>query len=46
MNTLMVKFGKSESYIRSRMRLNALAEPFKELLLKDDISLSVALETL
>ena len=44
MNILMVKFGKSESYIRSRMRLNALAEPFTELLLKDDISLSVALE--
>lgn len=41
---LMQKFGKSESYIRSRMRLNALTEPFAELLLSEDISLSVALE--
>ena len=42
--TLMVKFGKSESYIRSRMRLNTLIQPFAELLLSDDINLSVALE--
>lgn len=42
--TLIVKFGKSESYIRSRMRLNSLIQPFAELLLNDDINLSVALE--
>lgn len=42
--TLMNKFGKSESYIRSRMRLNSLIQPFADLLLTDDISLSVALE--
>lgn len=41
---LMHKFGKSESYIRSRMRLNALAETFAELLLSEGISLSIALE--
>lgn len=42
--TLVVKFGKSESYIRSRMRLNSLIQPFAELLLSDNINLSVALE--
>lgn len=44
MVNLMNKFGKSESYIRSRMRLNSLIQPFAELLLTDDINLSVALE--
>lgn len=41
---LMQRFGKSEQYIRNRMRLNALLEPFAELLLSEEISLNVALE--
>lgn len=41
---LMARFGKSESYIRSRLRLNSLIGEFAELLLKEDINLNTALE--
>lgn len=42
--TLCEKFGKSESYIRSRMRLSNLIEEYHPLLQSEDITLSVALE--
>ena len=41
---LMARFSKSESYIRSRMRLNALIGEFGDLLLAEDINLLIALE--
>ncbi len=41
---LMARFSKSESYIRSRMRLSDLIEEFQEMLNQDDISLAIALE--
>ena len=41
---LMARFCKSESYIRSRMRLNALIGEFGDLLLAEDINLVIALE--
>ena len=41
---LMARFSKSESYIRSRMRLNALIGEFGNLLLSEDINLVIALE--
>ncbi len=41
---LMERFGKSESYIRNRMRLTDLIEEYHPLLQSEDITLSVALE--
>ncbi len=41
---LIERFGKSESYIRSRMRLENLIEEYHSLLNTDKISISVALE--
>ena len=41
---LCEKFGKSESYIRSRMRLSNLIEEYYPLLQSEDITLSIALE--
>ncbi len=41
---LCEKFGKSESYIRNRMRLADLIEEYHPLLQSEDISLNVALE--
>lgn len=41
---ITAKFGKSESYIRSRMKLNNLYQPFAELLSSEVITLAVALE--
>lgn len=43
-SSLMAKFAKSESYIRSRLRLCTLIAPFAELLIADDINLAIALE--
>ncbi len=41
---LAEKFGKNESYIRSRMRLSELIEEYYPILQSEDISLAVALE--
>ncbi|MFR9592774.1 MAG: ParB/RepB/Spo0J family partition protein, partial [Rikenellaceae bacterium] len=41
---LCEKFGKSESYIRNRMRLSNLIEEYHVLLYAEDISIGVALE--
>ena len=41
---LAVRYGKSEKYIRSRMRLSELIEEFHPLMQSEDISLVVALE--
>lgn len=43
-DTLMVKFGKSESYIRSRLVLNKLIEPMADLLKNEEINIGVAIE--
>lgn len=40
----MAKFAKSESYIRSRLRLCTLIVPFADLLISEEINLTVALE--
>jgi ParB family chromosome partitioning protein len=42
--SLAVRFGKSESYIRGRMRLNELTDEVLRLVDEDAISVSVALE--
>lgn len=42
--TLVDKFGKSESYIRSHLRLNELIEPLVELLDREEIIVSMAIE--
>jgi len=42
--SLMLKFGKSESYIRSRLKLNDLISDFKNLFSSGEINLSIALE--
>ncbi|MFI3290126.1 MAG: ParB/RepB/Spo0J family partition protein [Rikenellaceae bacterium] len=41
---LMERFGKSESYIRSRMRLTSLIEEFRTLLTSDVITIGTAIE--
>ena len=41
---LMERFGKSESYIRNRMRITQLIEEFRTLLMSEDITLATALE--
>ncbi|MFI3290078.1 MAG: ParB/RepB/Spo0J family partition protein [Rikenellaceae bacterium] len=41
---LMERFGKSESYIRSRMRLTSLIEEFRTLLTADIITIGTAIE--
>ena len=41
---LAVRFGKSEKYIRSRMKLNDLIEEVLELVNRDAVTISVALE--
>lgn len=41
---LMLKFGKSESYIRSRIRLNSLIPEFVALLEQEEINLATATE--
>jgi len=43
-HSLSVRFGKSESYIRQRVKLNDLINEFKDLLRKDVVNLSAALE--
>lgn len=43
-DTLMVKFGKSESYIRSRLVLNKLIEQMAALLKTEEINIGVAIE--
>jgi ParB family chromosome partitioning protein len=43
-NSLAVRFGKSETYIRNRMRLNDLTDELLNLVGKNVISVSVALE--
>lgn len=42
--SLVGKFGKSQAYIRSRLKLCELIEPLAELLNKDEISVGVATE--
>lgn len=42
--SLIDKFGKSDAYIRGRLKLNSLITPLAELLEQDLITLSVALE--
>ena len=42
--TLAVRFGKNEKYIRSRMKVNDLIDEILELVSRDAITLSVALE--
>jgi ParB family chromosome partitioning protein len=42
--SLAVRFGKSEKYIRSRMKLNDLTADILELVNRDVISMSIALE--
>jgi ParB family chromosome partitioning protein len=42
--SLAVRFGKSETYIRNRMRLNELTDGLLELVSGDGISMTVALE--
>jgi ParB family chromosome partitioning protein len=41
---LVKQFGKTDKYIRSRLQLRNLIDPVSELLAKDEITLSVALE--
>ncbi len=41
---LVARFGKSETYIRHRLKLNDLIPGFRELLQKDIINLSLAME--
>ena len=41
---LMERFGKSESYIRNRMRLTQLIKEFRLLLMSEEITLATALE--
>jgi ParB family chromosome partitioning protein len=41
---LAVRFGKSETYIRNRMRLNELTDEILDLVSRDGISMTVALE--
>lgn len=41
---LVARFGKSETYIRHRLKLNDLIPDFRELLQKDIINLSLAVE--
>jgi ParB family chromosome partitioning protein len=43
-NSLVVRFGKSETYIRNRMRLNELTDDLLNLVGENVISVSVALE--
>ncbi|MBS4056544.1 MAG: ParB/RepB/Spo0J family partition protein [Bacteroidales bacterium] len=43
-HSLSIRFGKSESYIRQRVKLNDLINEFKDLLRKEVINLSAALE--
>lgn len=42
--SLVGKFGKSEAYIRSRLKLNELIEELAELLDREEISVGVAIE--
>ena len=42
--TLAVRFGKSEKYIRSRMKLNDLTDEVLELVNRDTVTISIALE--
>ena len=42
--SLVGKFGKSEAYIRSRLKLCSLIDPLAELLDREDISVGVAIE--
>jgi ParB family chromosome partitioning protein len=42
--SLAVRFGKSDTYIRNRMRLNELTDGIQELVNGDGISMTVALE--
>ena len=42
--SLVGKFGKSEAYIRSRLKLCALIDPLAELLDREEISVGVAIE--
>ncbi|MDR2691186.1 MAG: ParB/RepB/Spo0J family partition protein [Dysgonamonadaceae bacterium] len=42
--SLAVRFGKSETYIRNRMRLNELTDEILDLVTGDGISMTVALE--
>jgi ParB family chromosome partitioning protein len=41
---LAIRFGKSETYIRNRMRLNELTDDFLDLVNGDGVSMTVALE--
>lgn len=43
-SSLSIRFGKSESYIRHRVKLNDLISEFKDLLKKEVINLSAAIE--
>jgi len=43
-SSLMAKFAKSESYIRSRLRLCTLIAPFTDLFISEEINLIIALE--
>lgn len=43
-SSLMAKFAKSESYIRSRLRLCTLIAPFADLLISEEINLVITLE--
>jgi len=43
-SSLMVKFAKSESYIRNRLRLCTLIAPFADLLVSEEINFFIALE--
>ena len=42
--SLVGKFGKSEAYIRSRLKLGSLIDPLAELLDREEISVGVAIE--
>jgi len=43
-HSLSIRFGKSETYIRQRVKLNDLINEFKDLLFKEVINLSAAIE--
>jgi ParB family chromosome partitioning protein len=42
--SLVMKFGKSDTYIRGRLKLNDLVTDFKDMLLSDGVNISIALE--
>ena len=42
--SIALKFGKSENYIRTRIKMNDLIEPFKTLFLRDKIGIALAMK--